>query len=336
MNPETLEDKFCGCLLGLACGDAMGMPTEGLSPYEVWLKYQKIDGFYGKGSKNAGSYTGVTQLALLECVTMIASNGSINQKISSEKLLDTKKRGKYRWRSPFDRGLERSAEIQTRVAEDDAEFISRCLPFALLSSPNLPDEEGLLKACKEISSLSTIDRYAILSAFAITWVSKELIRNSSAMESLDELCLSDNSMISRLIDICRQVECIIEKKEKIQDKLSIRLQQMRTKVDQDRSLEEFVGINGNSWRHIEAVPLSLFCFLKGSDDLDSVKNAATLGGASSFVAGMTGALVGCYSGLGFIPEDTRNSIEGQGSIMELSRRLSSLACTKLEKQEFSL
>jgi ADP-ribosylglycohydrolase len=249
-------------------------------------------------------------------------------------LLDAKRRGKKRWRSPFDLGME--AQGEDKKSYIDVEFASRCLPLALLFSTKNCQDEALLKACKEVSLLSTDNRRAMLSAFALAWVARELIRNSEAMESIDELCLSDRSMIARLIEICRQVECIIEKKEKIHDKLSLRLQEVRNKIDQDRSLEEFVGVNGNSWKHIEAVPLALFCFLKSSDDLDSVKNAATLGGASTFVAGFTGALVGCYSGLGFIPEETRESIEGQGSIMEVSRKLSSLAFSKLEKQEFSL
>jgi len=208
----------------------------------------------------------------------------------------------------------------------DTEFISRCLPLALVFAPDPCDDEALLKACKRVKeSFGASGRDVVLSSFAIAWVAMELIRNSSAMESLDELCVADRSMMARLVDLCRQVESIIEKKEKIEDKLSLRLQHVRRKIDQDSSLEEFVGVNGNSWEHAESVALALFCFLKGPDDFDSVMNAATLGGGSPFVAGMVGALCGCYSGLGSIPETISDSVEGHGSIMELSRRMSVLA-----------
>jgi ADP-ribosylglycohydrolase len=317
----VLEEKFCGCLLGLACGDAMGMPTEGMSPYEVYLKYQKIDGFYGKDGLAPGSYTGVTQLALLECVTIVGAEGKQNQTDFRDKLLDARKRGKKRWREPFDLGLNRQAQWSEHPEIRDSEFITRVIPIGLLASNNLPDDQCLLTASKQTSLFSTSDPMAALAAFSIAWVVRELVRNSSSMESLEELCIADLSMIARLAGICRQIEELIEKKHKIDDKLSLRLDHVRKNIDKDRSLEEFSGVNGNSWKCLEAVPLALFCFLKGPDDLGSVRDAATIGGASPLIAGLTGAMIGCYSGTGFLSGDTKDSIDGHGSIMEMSRRL---------------
>ena len=42
----SLTDRFLGCLLGLATGDAFGAPFEGLGPYDIYQGF----GFAGGSS----------------------------------------------------------------------------------------------------------------------------------------------------------------------------------------------------------------------------------------------------------------------------------------------
>lgn len=302
MTPEQREDKFCGSLLGLAVGDAMGMPTEGLRPYEVWSRFQKIDGFHGcrRTNRQPGSYTGVTQLALCQVVGMLSSDWD-------GPLVEAQNSGRSRWRN------HEAAE---------AEFISRCVPLGLLSAHAEPDDDkSLLGRCKSACVRFTENRTRILHAFAVAWCIRELARNSSSMTDLDDLCLADGSMMARLVGVCRVVETHVEKTEKIDDKLSLRLDHVRRRIDDDRGLEGFVGSSGNSWRCEEAVPMAFMCFLRGPDDVSSVRAAATMGGASPLIAGLCGAMVGAYAGIGFIPRDDAESVENQARIVEAGRRL---------------
>ena len=39
------EDRFLGCLLGLAIGDALGMPVEGWSRDRIAARLGQVDGY---------------------------------------------------------------------------------------------------------------------------------------------------------------------------------------------------------------------------------------------------------------------------------------------------
>lgn len=60
------EDRAVGTLLGLACGDALGRPVEGLSGAEVARRYGRVTEMRAGGPRGqpAGTTTGETALAL--------------------------------------------------------------------------------------------------------------------------------------------------------------------------------------------------------------------------------------------------------------------------------
>ena len=79
MDQKFLLDRYVGSLLGMAAGDAYGMPANNHSPYSVNCLFQYIDSFYpcNKTGRKAGSYSGVTQLALLEALSLIENKDKV-------------------------------------------------------------------------------------------------------------------------------------------------------------------------------------------------------------------------------------------------------------------
>ena len=65
LHPST-EDCFQSCLLGLAIGDALGMPFEGLPSWVVGPVLDRIQGFHESGHRElgAGQWTDDTQMTL--------------------------------------------------------------------------------------------------------------------------------------------------------------------------------------------------------------------------------------------------------------------------------
>lgn len=319
MDAYERQNRICGCFMGLAAGDAMGMPTRGMRPYDVLRKYQYIDGFYGgrnpDGSETPpGTYTGVTQLALTNCVNLFSGGDPMDQMALPRMLADLRSKGKSRW-EPF------SKEGQS----DHAEFVSSCIPIGLLASAEPIEAKAVLSKCKATTAKMARGRMSVLAAFAASWTVGELVRGQSSTDGLSDLYLSRESLMARLISTVSQVEDHIEKTEVVDDRLSVRLGYVKSQVERGVSVEEFVGMNGNSWKCMESVPAAFFFFLKAPDDITSVRKAATMGGASSLVAGLCGAMIGASCGMGFLPESERESIEGHAKIMQAATKLASMA-----------
>ena len=70
MDKDVLADRFSGCLLGMAMGDALGSPADGLSPFLAIKRFQHLDGFF-----RGGRYGFATSLALNLAGAVVAEGG---------------------------------------------------------------------------------------------------------------------------------------------------------------------------------------------------------------------------------------------------------------------
>lgn len=84
-TPDS-SDAAYGSLLGLAIGDALGMPTQSMSPTEITEDYGSIDGFVAAGPRQriahgmpAGTITDDTEQTLLLARLLIEGGGSLDQ-----------------------------------------------------------------------------------------------------------------------------------------------------------------------------------------------------------------------------------------------------------------
>ena len=77
-----MKDKYTGCLLGLAVGDALGAAVEFMSLEQIKDTYgdSGIQDFDKWGDFDAGSYTDDTQMAIATALGLILSAKKINKK----------------------------------------------------------------------------------------------------------------------------------------------------------------------------------------------------------------------------------------------------------------
>ncbi|HZT83746.1 MAG TPA: ADP-ribosylglycohydrolase family protein, partial [Gemmataceae bacterium] len=73
-----LEDRFAGCLLGLAVGDALGARFEGQSPEWVAQRYRDPQALLDNPPGDVLSYTDDTQMAVAVAETL-AEHGEIDE-----------------------------------------------------------------------------------------------------------------------------------------------------------------------------------------------------------------------------------------------------------------
>jgi ADP-ribosylglycohydrolase len=222
----------------------------------------------------------------------------------------------------FPKILELVDSNKKRWNDNSFDVITGCIPFGLYDAVYKEGDKNLLSKCKTLSLHFSNRKDLILAAFSVAWIVAEIVRNAGALDGQRDLYLSDQSIIVRLILLLKNIEDSIEKNESMPDRFSVRLQHVISKVTKDISIEEFVGITGSSGKPTEIISTAVFCFLKSPDDSSVVHHAATMGGESSLIAGICGALVGAYAGVGFLPEGDRIGIENYAKITEAAIRLS--------------
>jgi poly(ADP-ribose) glycohydrolase ARH3 len=69
--PPSLKDRFSGCLLGLAVGDALGAPFEGQSAEYIAQHYRKAEDLINHPPPGELCYTDDTQMAIGVAETLI-------------------------------------------------------------------------------------------------------------------------------------------------------------------------------------------------------------------------------------------------------------------------
>lgn len=69
---HTLADRFAGCLLGLAIGDALGAHFEGQSPEHIAQRFRSVEALISNPRPGEPYYTDDTQMAIGVAETLIA------------------------------------------------------------------------------------------------------------------------------------------------------------------------------------------------------------------------------------------------------------------------
>src|ERR1700693_5122563 len=71
-----LEDRFTGCMLGLAIGDALGYPVEFMNRDEIAKAYGPagITGFVGDQWHQVGNYSDDTQMTIAVAKALLAAD----------------------------------------------------------------------------------------------------------------------------------------------------------------------------------------------------------------------------------------------------------------------
>jgi ADP-ribosylglycohydrolase len=91
---DRLLSRIHGCLMGVAVGDAFGMPMAGWTPTEVRRRYGKVSGLMAPvpdhplhGKLPLGSITDDTQLTM-EIVDMILTDGRVNRQGMADRIVN--------------------------------------------------------------------------------------------------------------------------------------------------------------------------------------------------------------------------------------------------------
>ena len=306
MAELTVLDRAVGCLVGLACGDALGGPVEFVDRVEIARRYPSgLREFVGGGwlALAPGEITDDTQMTLMVAESLANSPG-LNPN------LDDLAARFVAWLAggPKDVGNTTRAAITAlaagtpwsdagaevaRLAGDRAAgngAVMRCAPVAIRYRN---DRARLIQASIDIARITHDDPRCTWSAVAVNQAIAHLLRGGAASEIA-----------------AAAVEGVPEP--------TVRAAVL-TAADR-----EVAAIRAGGFV-LDTVAAAVHCFVHGHGFEDTIVAAVALGDDTDTTGAVAGALAGAYYGSDAIPARWRDHVQSGDTLTELARRLVELS-----------
>ena len=297
MDIDFLKDKFAGCLLGLAIGDAMGAPVEGMTPYQVISKFGYVDGFFPQSNRGlpSGKYTAQTLSAIYMAKAMIRANGVFDQAEASKAM------GELESKHPQGVDVGRT-------------MLAKAVPVGMLAAATGMDGQELANACRSLAPPGS--KRNALAMFLTASAIREIIRNHAELSKPHELYDADRSLLARLASMAMKSEAKFEDDDA--ERLGPRLDFARRKLMTNWDLPRFIGTNGIGGDAAETVAIAIFSWLRAPDEFSTICNTVSMGGPASMNGALVGALVGATMGASLMPSDMKDQAENGPKIESLA------------------
>ncbi len=308
-----IQDRFRGCLLGVAVGDALGMPVEGYSAEEIESKFGRVkdmmpapEGHFHSGLA-AGQFTDDTEETLLLAESMIEASG-----FSAERFADKLMSWGSLW--TLDEKLSRGVGFTTRSSVESmlagTSWKESGLTIPTCGSAMRAAPIGLLYRC----DLSLVGRYADLQSIP-THCGPAARAGAIAVAVGVALCLQGFPKET----VLRTASSLAGKADK---SFADRLLWIGTLLDHEPS--QALAAIGNSPEVSETVPAAFYCYMKFEPE-EALITAASSGGDTDSIASIAGSLFGAALGTGWIPERWLSRLEDRERIERVTIELSNLS-----------
>lgn len=299
--PNATEETFLGCLLGLAIGDALGMPIEGFAPARISTEFGTIDRYHGKTFADetaikAGEFTDETEIALCIVESLTTNTGEIDVENIGSRLLYLARGESKRWMSADTlAALTRADEtlaFEVAIDEDGpatGEVASRGVPIGLFHAVGDFSPEQLRQDIAAVVRLTHGSPAASAATLAVAYG----VRLAARGETPRHQWASETATFlgsGEVADGLRRLDDLLAS---------------------DRPLGETLAIIGTGPAAPEAVPAAFAAAMAASVFEEAVFAAANAGGDTDTVGAIAGALAGAAEGASGIPQGLIDDLEGR-------------------------
>ncbi|HID42459.1 MAG TPA: ADP-ribosylglycohydrolase family protein [Archaeoglobaceae archaeon] len=287
-----LKKRYRGTILGLAIGDALGMPAEGLSAEEIKSKFGYIDEFIpSPNGFKAGEWTDDTEEMLILAESILETI-YFNPENFARKLVNAMNSGRLIKAGPTTRraiyNLQRGFPWnRSGINADTCGAAMRIAPLGLVYS----------------FSLDLVEKYSYISSI-VTHRGNSAISGAIAI-SISIACICNEFERSRLLDE------VVKRSGKFDSLLADKI--LAKKVE---------GVSMLSW---DAVPSAFHHFLTSENFRECVAGAVNSGGDTDSIAAMAGAMKGAEVGINKIPEKWVKNVKDSDYLIEIADRLYELS-----------
>lgn len=307
--------KFQGCLLGLAIGDAMGMPFEGWRPHWIRRKVgDRLDSFLPAPRRGLepGMWTDDTKMALHLAESIVRCKGKVAGEDAARSYLAWFKSGDLR-------GIGGATlESMTRLAEgvpwDES---GKTGTYAAGNGTAMRTAPIGLADCLDLDRLRKDSR----SDAVITHNNEEAIAGSRAVNFLVAKGVTDGSAPPSPALLDAAIEFIGPCK--LADRLAKAKQFLAEGIPAETALSRL----GTSGYVVETVASAAYCFLRTPKDfVETVSSSILAGGDTDTTGAVAGAISGAWNGVSGIPKQLRDGVEDSRCIRELAGKIHKFVC----------
>lgn len=300
--------KAYASLIGVAIGDAMGMPVELWPQEKIKDHFGKITDFVSAPKSNeitgglkAGEVTDDTYLTLILSDIIIKNNG----KIIPEKVIT----GIVNW-------VEEHKEISEQILGPSTSkaYENYKSGMAITETGKWGTTNGAsmkIAPVGIISSISNLEQLVdnVRLACLPTHNTGIAISGAAAIAAAISYGVSGGDKLEELIEIAKKASIIGRKKgfkisgASIARRIELGIDIVQNKKDEAEVLAEIYNLLGSSVMTTESIPAAIaLVYLSEGDLVRCVKLAANLGGDTDTIAALGGAICGGFKGVDKIPK----------------------------------
>ncbi len=304
---EDIKFRFRGAVLGLAIGDALGMPYEGWDSESIKSSLGELEfkpaPFRGLAS---GQFTDDTKMALCHLESLIEKR-KLDSEDTAQKFLAWFKSGDWRGIGGTTlramRKLEKGASwresgISGKYAAGNGGAM-RIAPVGLFYTK---DTENLREGVEKAVIITHNNEEAVEGAVAIAY----LVARGAERGTLKE----KEDLFSELLEFLK----LSEVKKNLTKAFDL--------LEENLPPSEAARILGNSGYVVESVASAIYFFFYFPRDFRKAAHEALLcGGDTDTICAMTGAISGAFLGEESIPFELRHGVEAHNELIEKADEL---------------
>jgi ADP-ribosylglycohydrolase len=295
------EDQFLGALLGLAIGDALGMPVAGYQMAEIAAQYGQITTYLPKPNPDgpdieAGEFTDETEVVLAIVEAATTTRGQFDPELIGPRLVHLAQGDSAHWLGAETRAaLERAAEtLNFAVAVDEdgpatGDVALRGVPVGLMASVGRFDPQMLWSDSDVVTRLTHTSPAQTAAVSAVAYAVQLAARATAEPGAwLQEVAafLEAGSLAEALI----RASVISQQGARVSDVL------------------HEIGTGPDV---VESVPAGIAAAALSDTFEEAVLAAVNAGGATDTVAALAGALAGAHRGASDIPQALIDGLGGR-------------------------
>ncbi|MFP8890620.1 ADP-ribosylglycohydrolase family protein [Natrialbaceae archaeon A-CW2] len=305
----TIENKAKGCLLGLACGDAVGRPVEFKSAEEIASQHGSVTGMLGYGTHGLapGTITDDTEMALCIAESLVYRRGFDPADVAERFVhwFDTDpiyigwmtrdSLSRIRQGKPWDEAGVEVWESRPEGSNAGNGSVMRCAPYAIA----FRDFE------EELTHVS---------------------RLSSGITHADPRCRWGCAILNQTLAnlICDETDPLgnaLKSSYSAPDELRTALLDVHKVVTGERERSQIEAQLSTSGSVVDTLQAALYYGLTADSVKIAVVNAVNRGGDTDTIGAIAGAVAGARFGSDNIPDKWTNEIEKSRRLEELAQQL---------------
>jgi len=317
-----MEDRFVGCMLAGAIGDAIGAGCEMMPADSIAKRYGRVQTyireedqvFAADRKRPYGHYTDDTEMTLCLAQALIEDKGRVVPATMSRVLLENfhEDRGYSRNTLHIVMGLRIGMDPETvsRMIVPSSEWKTcdtyqgsngngaamRISPLGLLVGRDDTQQDDLYQRVEKAVVITHFNPEAVDAAFILAWVVSQLV-------TLEVQTIDAYATIQAAQRLCRT--------STLRNKLTYIMSGFDEKSELDDVLDVVMGFDAVTGPEAVSVALAIFLWSYQTPK-EAVLQAVNLGGDCDTTAGMVGSLMGALHGSSWLPDEWIESLEEKG------------------------